>query len=37
MREEVFDYLSVFGYSREDGTRVAAMPGQSDEDRLECE
>lgn len=38
MREEEFDYMSVFGYSREEGTRAATMPGQlCDEDRLERE
>ena len=38
IREEEFDYTSVFSYSREDGTRAAAMPGQlCDEDKLERE
>ena len=30
--EQEFDYCSVFAYSREEGTRAAAMEGQVDED-----
>ena len=32
VQEEEFDYVSVFPYSREEGTRAAGMPGQVDED-----
>lgn len=36
VREEEFDYTSVFPYSREEGTRAASMPGQvSEEDKLD--
>jgi ribosomal protein S12 methylthiotransferase len=31
-KEEEFDYMSVFPYSREDGTKAATMDGQVDED-----
>ncbi|WP_058270410.1 30S ribosomal protein S12 methylthiotransferase RimO [Olsenella massiliensis] len=32
VREQEFDYTSVFAYSREDGTRAAGMDGQVGED-----
>ncbi|WP_080797352.1 30S ribosomal protein S12 methylthiotransferase RimO [Arabiibacter massiliensis] len=32
VEEGLFDYVGVFAYSREDGTRAAGLPGQVDDD-----
>jgi ribosomal protein S12 methylthiotransferase len=38
IEKEAFDYVSVFAYSQEDGTKAAKLPGQIDEDvKLERE